>query len=75
MKKIIGLSVLIAMACVGWGCAENGLECNESTFKNRCTIVKGEQFLEICTYGERARLKCANGCLENDDGTAECAID
>ena len=74
MKKIIGLSVLIAMACAAGGCAENGLECNENTFKNKCTIVQGTQYLEICTYGERARLKCNSGCIENEDGD-ECAID
>ncbi len=69
MKKVLGISVLAAMACAFFGCAENGLECNENTFVDRCI---GNEYLEICTYDERARLKCPNECIVKDDGPDVC---
>ncbi|MBO4350218.1 MAG: hypothetical protein J6A01_04625 [Proteobacteria bacterium] len=68
MKKIIGISVLVALACAFWGCAENGLECNPNTFEDRCQKINGQLtgYLEICTYEERARFKCNKECIEQD---------
>ena len=64
MKKLLGILALMGIACGFYGCAENGLECSEDSFRDRCI---DEGTLEICTYGERARLKCANSCEESGD--------
>ena len=64
MKKLFGILALFGIACCFYGCAENGLECSEDSFRDKCI---DDNTLEICTYGERARLKCATACVKSED--------
>ena len=69
MKKILALMALISVSGFYWGCAENGLECNPETFQDKCY---SDDYLEICTFNERARLKCPKRCERSDSGPDVC---
>ncbi len=70
MKQKIFMLAVLFLPMFSSGCYENGLECDENKFVDRC--VDNYQYLEICTYGEKAKVRCPFGCSTGEDKD-ECA--
>ncbi len=73
MKKVLFLLACMLMICSMAGCSTNGLECVEDTYESHCI---DSHTYEICTYGERAQVKCPSGTsCEDGDERADCSED
>lgn len=73
MKKALFMLASLIVAGAFVGCSSNGLECNEKVFENHCVDA---QTMEVCTYGERALVRCAEGTsCDEDDDSADCIPD